>query len=151
MSHTLVLPNSGAVVPTVGAPDYGGGATDFALLCLALGTIDGANNNVQYLTAAGAIAVKGGKVFLKATAAAAMTLANPVAGSRASGGQDGLSIVIMALDAYAYTVTTAANKINGADDTATWAAAIGNNIELVAYNGAWYVVGTPKGVTLSEV
>lgn len=151
MAHTLTLPNSGAVVPTTGAPDYGGGATDFALLCLALGVIDAANNNIQYLTAAGAVAVKGGKVFLKATAAAAMTLALPVAGSRASGGQDGLSIVFVALDAYAYTLTTTANKLNGADDTATWAAAIGNGFEIVAYNGAWYVVGTPKGVTLTEV
>jgi hypothetical protein len=42
MPHTITLSNSGAVVPTTGAPDYGGGATDFALLCLALGTIDAA-------------------------------------------------------------------------------------------------------------
>lgn len=40
MSHTLTLNNSGAVVPTTGAPDYGGGATDFANVCLAIGSVD---------------------------------------------------------------------------------------------------------------
>lgn len=40
MSHTLALNNSGAVVPTTGAPDYGGGATDFADVCLAIGSVD---------------------------------------------------------------------------------------------------------------
>jgi len=151
MAHTLTLPNSGAVVPTTGAPDYGGGATDFALICLALAAIDSAHANVQFLNAAGAVAVKPGTVFLKAGSAAAMTLVAPVAGSRASGGQDGVRMLFEALDAFAYTLTTPANKINGADDTATWTAAVGNSFELVAYNGVWYVVGTPKGVALTEV
>jgi hypothetical protein len=42
MSRTLTLANSGAVVPSTGSPDYGGGATDFAQVCLALGLIDAA-------------------------------------------------------------------------------------------------------------
>jgi hypothetical protein len=151
MSHTLVLPNSGAVVPTTGAPDYGGGATDFALVCLALGAIDGARGNFQKLTAAGAIALQAGTVFLKAGSAAAMTLATPVSGSPGSGGNDGMRLSIVAGDAFAYTVTLTANKVDGADDTLTWAAAVGNNIELVAAGGIWYIVGTPRGVTLTEV
>lgn len=103
----------------------------------------------QY-TAAGAIAV-GGKAYLKTGAASAFTLAAPIAGSPASGGQDGYSMKIVAQDAFAYVVTTPALAINGADDTATFAAAVGNNIELEAMGGVWYTVGTPRGVTLTEV
>jgi hypothetical protein len=40
MPHTLMLNNSGAVVPTTGSPDYGSGATDFAGVCVAIGSID---------------------------------------------------------------------------------------------------------------
>lgn len=156
MSHTLVTANLGLVVPTTGAPDYGGGATDFAQICEALEAIDAAwppsvAHTPQHITAAGAIAVQDGKVFLQTGAASALTLANPTAGSPGAGGQDGVKLEIIAIDAYAYVLTTASDKINGADDTATWAAAVGNSIVLVAFNGVWYVEGTPKGVTLSAV
>jgi hypothetical protein len=113
--------------------------------------LDEANNfAVAEYTAAGAIAL-GGKAFLKAGSAAAMTLALPLAGAQNAGGQDGLRMSIVALDAYDYTVTTPADGINGADDTATFGGAAGDNIELIAFGGAWYTIGTPKGVTLSEV
>jgi hypothetical protein len=109
-------------------------------------------NNLAYAkyTAAGAITALG-NALLKAGSAAAMTLAAPIAGAQTAGGQDGATLTITAADAYAYTVTTPANAINGADDTATWGAAVGNNIQLIADSGVWYVFGTPRGVTLSEV
>jgi hypothetical protein len=99
-------------------------------------------------TAAGAI-TPGGTAFLLGGAANAMTLALPVAGPLSSGGQDGVKMTIDAGDAFAYTVTTPASGLNGSLHIATFAAAVGNNIELVAYNGSWYVYGTPRGVTLS--
>jgi hypothetical protein len=105
---------------------------------------------VNEYTAAGAIAVQGGKAFLKAGSAAAMTLGAPVAGSQLNGGNDGLSLKIVALDAYAYTVTCAANSINGNKDTATWTAAIGNALTLEAFGGVWIASGL-NGVALSEV
>lgn len=154
--HTTTTSNLSLVVPTAGAPDYGGGATDSALLSLALLAIDAAwppsvAHAPQHITAAGAITVQDGKVFLNTGAASAITLAAPTAGAPGSGGQDGVRVEIIAVDAYGYVLTTPANKINGADDTATWAAAVGNSIVLVAFNGVWYVEGTPKGVTLTEV
>ena len=91
-------------------------------------------------TAAGAIAPTGVAV-LKTGAASAMTLVAPPAGA---------TLTIVAADAEAYVVTTPANKINGADDTMTFAGAVGDSIQLASYNGIWYVVAK-NGVTLSEV
>lgn len=102
-------------------------------------------------TGAGVISIKNGTVFLTATGAATPTLAAPTAGAITAGGDDGKKLVIQSTTAQAHVVTTPANKINGADDTATFGNAVGNSIELVAFNGIWYVVGTPKGVTLTEV
>jgi hypothetical protein len=113
--------------------------------------LDEANNfAVAEYTVAGAIAL-GGKAFLKTGAASAMTLAAPTPGAQNSGGQDGLRMSLVALDAFAYVVTAPADSINGADDTMTFGAAIGDSIELLAFGGLWYTIGTPKGVTLSEV
>lgn len=113
--------------------------------------LDEQNNlAVAEYTSAGAIAL-GGVAFLKTGAASAMTLAQPLPGSQLNGGNDGMRLAIIALDAEAYTVTTAANGINGNADTATWTAAISNNIVFRAWNGVWYLEGTPRGVALTEV
>jgi hypothetical protein len=109
----------------------------------------GASGTAKLYTAAGAIQTFG-TVLLKTGTAGAMTLALPAAGAQPAG-QDGVHLSIVALDAEAYVVTTPANGINGADDTMTWAAAIGNSIELIAYNGGWVTFLTSKGITLSEV
>jgi hypothetical protein len=98
-------------------------------------------------TAAGAISV-GGSAVLKAGSAAAMTLAAPIAGSQLSGGQDFAEMVIFAADAYAYTVTTPTNALNGNKHIATFAAAAGNAVYLEAFNGVWYVAQN-NGITLS--
>lgn len=99
-------------------------------------------------TAAGAITQKEGTVFLKAGSAAAMTLVAPTAGLPAAGGDDGRSLTIVSDDANAYTVTTPANGINGSKHVATWTAAEGNAIKLIAYNGAWLATML-NGVTLT--
>jgi len=141
MAHTLVLANSGAVVPTTGAPDYGGGATDFALLCLALAALDACVKNVapQHLTAAGAVSIKPGNVFLNTGTAGAFTLALPTAGSVASGGNDGQEMAFFAEDAEAYTLTTPTSGYNDAHHIATFGGAAGDSITVVAYNGFWWV------------
>jgi uncharacterized protein (UPF0333 family) len=152
MSHTTTLSNLNVAVPATGAPDYGGGATDFALLCLALIAINSGFFGAAKYTAAGAIAVPAvgtATAFLKAGSAAAMTLAAPVTGAPSAGGQDGVNLTIIAEDAYAYTVTTPANGIVGSKHVATWTAAVGNSIDLVAQGGAWWPAGTPAGVALT--
>jgi len=94
---------------------------------------------------ADAINITARKVVVTATGVDAMTLATPVAGT-----DDGLELTVVSAGAHAHTITTAANKINGADDTATFGAAAGNSITLVAYGGVWYASNL-TGVTLSEV
>lgn len=115
---------------------------------------DEANNlALAEYTAAGAIAL-GGTALLKAGTAAAMTLAQPIAGAQSASGNDGMRMRIVALDGEAYTVTTAADGINGTDDTLTSAAGVGDTVELVAFNGIWYVSKTTTGTpawALTEV
>ena len=112
--------------------------------------LDEANNfAVAEYTSAGAIAL-GGKAYLKTGTAGAMTWARPRAGAQSAGGQDGMVMRITALDAQDYTVTTPADGINGADDTATFGGAIGDSITLEAFGGTWLAVCL-TGVTLSEV
>ena len=112
--------------------------------------LDEQNNlAVAEYTQAGAIAL-GGKAFLKTGAASAFTLAAPLPGSQLNGGNDGMTMKIIALDAEAYVITAAANSINGNKDTATFAGAIGDAITLEAFGGVWVATGL-NGVTLSEV
>ena len=110
--------------------------------------LDEANNfAVAEYTGAGAIA-PGGKAFLKTGTAGAMTLALPLAGPQNAGGQDGMAMIITALDAEAYTVTTPADGYNGADHIATFGGDIGDSIYLLAYGGTWLVTQN-NGITLS--
>jgi hypothetical protein len=117
---------------------------NMAILDTMLGT-------VQHLTANGAIALKPGLVILDKATALLATLALPVSGlpSATPPGNDGLVMTIVGKTAHAHTVTTPADGINGADDTATYANA-GDSVTLAAYGGVWYSVGTPTAA-LSEV
>lgn len=88
----------------------------------------------------------------------AMTLATPIAGVYPSGNtliqglgdpqDDGKILLVVTTTAQAHTITTAANKINGNKAIATFAAAVGNWIRLIAFNGVWYVIGS-AGITLT--
>jgi len=105
--------------------------------------LDEANSlAIATYTAAGAIA-PGGKAILAAggTSAVAMTLANPVAGAQSAGGNDGMSMRMIAADAALYTVTLGTNAINGAYHIISFGSSTsiaGIGIDLFAYNGAWY-------------
>jgi hypothetical protein len=77
-----------------------------------------------------------------------MTLNAPVAGSQSQQGDDGKSIFVVSNSAFAHTITTSANKIIGNKHLATFTAAVGNSIELRAYNGVWVPVMT-TGVTVT--
>jgi hypothetical protein len=141
--------NIGIAVPTTGCIDYESGNA-VGLLSAAVQTLDGYVLGLEVLTAAGAIQATVGKVILKAGAADALTLAAPVAGqpSAITPGDDGQELTIVAADAFAYTVTAPANAINGNKHIATFGAAAGDAIKLVAYNGVWYAEFL-NGVTLS--
>jgi len=98
-------------------------------------------------SADGAIAVKNGTVFITKGSAAALTLADPVATD-----DDGCELHIVSTTAFAHTVSNAAgsgfNAGGASKDVATFGAAVGNSFTIQAYQGKWYVVNTPAGVTL---
>jgi hypothetical protein len=82
--------------------------------------------------------------------AAAITLGAPIAGKPSAGGQDGFQIKFIAGSAQAHVVTNASPGFNGGGsgvDAATFGGALGDNLVLEAYNGAWYTVST-RNVTL---
>jgi hypothetical protein len=94
----------------------------------------------QNITDAGttAINIKNGVVCLKATDIINATLANPTDGT-----DDGSRLLILSETAKAHTVTVTGGFGNGGDgeDVATFGA-IGDTLELMAYNGYWYIVGS---------
>jgi hypothetical protein len=75
--------------------------------------------------------------------AAAVTLGAPTAGTPEKGGHDGFQIKFVAGSAQAHVVTNASPGFNGggsAKDVATFGGALGDQLSLEAYNGAWYIV-----------
>lgn len=96
-----------------------------------------------------AIQISGSGVFhITKGSAAAYTLRAPIAGLPNAGGEDGLVLRIVSATAFAHVVTTPANKLNGNKATATFAAAVGNGIELHAKGGVWLVF-VNTGITLT--
>jgi hypothetical protein len=63
--------------------------------------------------------------------------------------QDGRIIRIISATANAHVITGPTNVFNGNTHIATFSGTLPNSLVLEAYNGAWYTVGTPQGVTLS--
>lgn len=106
-------------------------------------TLDSGLADTPTLAAAdGAISVKSGLVIITKATAAALTLAAPTAGAISRGGDDGKQLYIISNTAAAHTVTQTTpgyNSAGTAGDVATFGAAIGNNLVLRAYNGAWLV------------
>jgi hypothetical protein len=105
---------------------------------------------LQEVGASGAITIGAGKVIINGAGVVALTLALPIAGAPSSGGQDGNTLQILSATAHAHTVTTPANGINGADDTATFSGTLPNVLELTAYNGKWWST-LNVGAPLTEV
>ena len=101
------------------------------------------------VTGGGAITQTHGTVVITDAGVGVYTLAAPVAGSPASGGNDGQKLRIIDGTGHAHTVTTPSNKINGNKHIATGAGAIGDDVLFTAYNGAWLTNPTATSFTLS--
>lgn len=101
------------------------------------GVLDGeVIQDLQVASAAGAISIKSGSVLVtKADGAAALTLADPAAADA------GKVLCITSETAQAHTVTIAGGLNGGgaAADVGTFGGAIGDYVELVAYNSKWYL------------
>lgn len=103
------------------------------------------------ISASGAIAPGAEQVFITAGSAAALTLPNPVAGAPlpgGAGGQDGATLVITSTTAFAHTVTTGTNGVNGSKHVITFPATAYATVFLKAFNGTW-VVQVLNGATLT--
>ena len=102
----------------------------------------------DYVTAAsadGAITIQSSTVVITKGTACALTLGTPTTA------QNGTIIRIISATAAAHTVTATTIGFNAADaagDVGTFAAAIGNNLTVVAYGGEWLVLGN-TGVTIA--
>lgn len=90
-----------------------------------------------------------GQVILNAGVAEACTLAAPVAGDQAAGGDDGKILNILDASGKAHTVVTPNNKIINAKKTLTFNGTLGSNVTLQAWNGLWYIIGTMLGVAVT--
>lgn len=109
--------------------------------------------NTQILSASGAIAIKGGAVLLtKTSTLGAFTLAAPTAGT-----DDGKILDVVATTNLAHTITLGSGHWNGDGTTSVITAATTaydsthwNSAVLMAYNGSWYVIGTPKGFSITS-
>ena len=89
-----------------------------------------------------------GNAYVNSTGVDEMTLAQPIAGPPAAGGQDGQTLLVYDQGGHAHTVTTAANGIDGNKHIATFGGTAQSYIRFRAFNGVWTVVGS-SGVTLS--
>lgn len=100
-------------------------------------------NQVQVAAASGAITIKSGVVVLTTGGALSMTLADPATAD------NGKVLHIICATAQAHVVSNAAgsgfNAGGAASDVCTFAAAIGNEISLVAYGGKWLVINNIGG------
>lgn len=101
------------------------------------------------ITGDGAITIAKRRYVITKGSAAALTLAAP------SAPQAGTTIEIVSGSAFAHVITATDllddGVTGGAKDTATFAAFVGANITLLAYNLKWVVLGTPKAVTVAAV
>ena len=89
-----------------------------------------------------------GTTILNGPVLNACTLATPIPGPQPLG-DDGKQIEVIDASGKLHTITTAANGINGSKHIATWNGTAGSNISLQAWNGSWWTVSTPNGVTIT--
>jgi hypothetical protein len=103
---------------------------------------------VQTMAAVGAnvIAPVPSLVVLSAAGVATCTLALPVAGV-----DDGKVMCIVSTTANAHTVTTPATGLNKTLHIATFAAAVGAYLWLVAIAGTWYVLNSNSAAFVNNV
>jgi hypothetical protein len=106
------------------------------------------NSQTVSASGAGVISIPSGIVFINSPAAATLTIGTAIPGNPSNGGHDGLLLLILGVSAFAHTVTTPTNGINGNKHIATFGAAAGNYLNLVAFNGSWFAL-SQLGVTIS--
>jgi hypothetical protein len=133
-----------SLIPT-NSPDY---ADILATAHNALANALDSRSGLEIDAASGAIGIKSGNVLITKAGVAAMTLPLPTAGAPSAAGDDGRVLRIVSTTANAHTVTTPASGLNGVSHIATFAANVGSAIELVAYNGSWWMANA-IGITLS--
>jgi hypothetical protein len=131
-------------MPLTYANNYGGGAfTDAERDNTLANPVKGG----FLLSASGAIRADaaGSYVITKSTGVAALTLAAPAIGTG-----DGIRIKVTSSTAEAHTITATGLFVDGAShvNVATFPSAGGGSIELLAYQGKWYVVCN-NNVTMS--
>lgn len=104
------------------------------------GNVDGGiKPPIIEVTADGAITVPAvdTKYVITKAGVAAMTIANPTAGTH-----DGITLTFTSATASAHTLTRATTGFNDAGtsgDVATWGGAKGDGLQITAWNGKWYV------------
>lgn len=149
MALTGTTTNLGLVNVGANHPEFESASSSLSsIINAALTAVDTAIGNVEVKSGDGAIASTQGTVFITKATAAALTLAAPVAGLPAAGGNDGQTLTIISTTAAAHVVTLPANKLNGNKTTSTFGAAAGNSIQLRAQNGVWYSAAN-NGTTLA--
>lgn len=148
MAQTKATAQLGLTVPDVNCPDAQPGGP-IALLAAAFVALDGRFAAEEVDAASAAIGITSGVVYITKAGVAAMTLAAPLAGIPAAGGNDGQELTIVSTTANAHTVTTPANAINGANHVLTFAATAGTQVKLMAKGGVWYVEPLAPGITIS--
>lgn len=107
---------------------------------------DSENPSAQTLTGDALISIKQGVVVLNKAGVIAATLAKPTAGT-----DDRKRLTVTSITAQLHTLALTAGTFgNGGAGftTATFGAAAGNSISLIAWNGEYYITGL-RGVTLA--
>lgn len=139
---------TGTLTPTTYGNVYGTVedvvASGIALVRCRYGKPNG--DDLQIMAADGAVLIHPGTVLVTKGTAAALTIANPT-----SGAHDGMEITFISTTAAAHTLTrstTGFNDAGASGDVATFGAAIGNGLTIVAYAGKWYTKNL-TGVTLA--
>lgn len=99
------------------------------------GSANAAPVPTQVITGDGAITIASGTVILTKGSAAAITIDVPPLG------MNGAKLTVVSDTAFAHVVTQGTVGFNkkGSSGTATFTTAIGNGMELIAYNGNWLV------------
>lgn len=115
-------------------------------------------NPVKASGSTDALPVADADVFVTTAGVDAMTLALPRAGVYPAGTtvmqalgdpqDDGKRLLIRSTTAFAHTITTPALGVNGALHIITFSGVVTNFVELEAFNGSWWVIGS-SGATLS--
>lgn len=127
-AHKLIIPN-GVTAPVTGALTGNSAGTHTG------GVVGDVQETLHTaLVANAAIASKQGIVPLGSSGALAMTLADPTTGT-----DDGKRLSVYASTAHAHVVTVTGGIAGGTNNTLTLGGAIGDNFELEAIGGKWFL------------